>query len=366
MPLTRNNFAHLPSARRSILYAIRFGQELDLYEGLDRILQHISNVAERDDPETHAYYCAPQGHVTARGTVKLRDLDRLYDPDYRPSPQPSGTGEPREEVADEELETGVVADDDEDEQEERADEDRLAGGRLNNADYMEAPSQRIDHASSESTSAFERSFATCSSTEVPYKLSRLPDFRLSHAWLRDDGEELVRYINALVEVKLRTENTITSSDMSHKRLINLAIGDMAPQVIEAVQVAFAQRPDQKEIVAIPTVNSFCCFVYFARSTVPVLDPAMANQGEGFQDPAGVTGRKLYDKYGRYVTNSVQIISGGGDFFDTVVDVDKRNSGQVKGTGKGGVIFGDAFVTHWNEYIEWTRGNDIFPQPDEED
>ena len=54
-----------------------------------------------------------------------------------------------------------------------------------------AARQYADHDDAESeTSAFERSFATVSSTEIPYKLSRLPDFRLSHAWLNpDNGEE---------------------------------------------------------------------------------------------------------------------------------------------------------------------------------
>ncbi|KAI1787512.1 hypothetical protein LXA43DRAFT_1098233 [Ganoderma leucocontextum] len=283
MPLTPNNFDHLPSARRSILHAIRSGREVDLYEGLDRILQHLSNIAERDDPETRAYYCAPQGHVTARGTVKLRELDRLYDPDYHPSPPPSlavGTVEEREEATEEDLENGAVVDDDEDEEEEEVDElDSAMNARLKNADFLD---------------------------EVDYKLSRLPDFRLSQAWLRDDGEEAVRYNSAVVEVKLCFEELAMKSKLSYRELVERAIDDMAPQVIEAVQVAFAEKPDQKEFVAIPTVNAFCRFVYFVRSTVPVLDPAMANQGKGFLDPLGVEGSKLYAK--KRISNRVKSTS----------------------------------------------------------
>ena len=83
--------------------------------------------------------------------------------------------------------------------------------------------------------------------EVAFKLSRLPDFRLSHAWLRsDDGEERIRYNTAVIEVKLRTKDTVMSSTkISYRMQINRAINDMAPQVIEAVQVAFAERPDQQ-------------------------------------------------------------------------------------------------------------------------
>ena len=97
-----------------------------MYEGLDRILQHLSNIAESDDPETHGYYCAPQGHVTARSMVKLRDLDQLHDPDYCPSPPPSGADQQEEAAADEDLEGGVVVDyGDEQFEEEQADEERV-------------------------------------------------------------------------------------------------------------------------------------------------------------------------------------------------------------------------------------------------
>ena len=193
-------------------------------------------------------------------------------------------------------------------------------------------------------------------------MSRLPDFRLSHAWLRsDDGEERIRYNTAVIEVKLRTKDTVMSSTkISYRMQINRAINDMAPQVIEAVQVAFAERPDQQEIVAIPTVNAFCCFVYFARDTVPPLDPAMANQGKGFQGPPGMTGWKLYSTYGRRYTNAVQIMSQGGDFLDST-DVTQKNR-KAKGVGKGGVIFGEAFVSHWNDFVKWTRNKDLFPDP----
>ncbi len=72
-------------------------------------------------------------------------------------------------------------------------------------------------------------------------MSRLPDFRLSHAWLRsDDGEELVRYNTAVIEVKLCTEKIIAKSHFSYKRLITCVFDDMAPHVIEAGQVAFAE------------------------------------------------------------------------------------------------------------------------------
>ena len=226
-----------------------------------------------------------------------------------------------------------------------------------------AARQYADDTESE-TSAFERSFATASSTEIPYKLSRLPDFRLSHAWLNpDNGEELVRYNAAVVEVKLCTEEVIRNGDISHHRLINRVIYGMAPQVIEAVQVAFAERPDQQEIVAIPTVNSFCCFVYFERGTVPPLDPAIANQGKGFQDPRGLTGWKLYKNYGKRLTDPLQIISGGGDFFD------KKNvkaSGELSGMGGKSLIFGKAFVSHWNHFVKWTRSRDRFPHPEDEE
>ncbi|PIL34281.1 hypothetical protein GSI_03056 [Ganoderma sinense ZZ0214-1] len=367
MPLACTGFHHLPSARRSILHAILFGQEVDLYEGIDRILQHLSNIAECDDPSTHGYYCAPQGHVTARSTVKLRDLDQLHDPDYHPSPPQSSTDQGGEE-AEEGLEDEVAVDLDEDEQEQV--EESLAGNRLGVRGLVEAASQDDNDASSELTSALDRSFATSSSTEIPYKLFRLPDFRLSHAWLRsDDGEERIRYNTALVEVKLCTKQTVLESnnrDMSYMKLLNRAINDMAPQVIEAVQVAFAEKPDQQEIVAIPTVNAFCCFVYFARRTVPPLDPAMANQGKGFQDPRGLTGRKLYETYGKRVTNTVQIISGGGDFFDTTNVAQAGNNRQARGTRKKKVALGKTFVSHWNAFVEWTRNKNLFRHPDEED
>ncbi len=195
-------------------------------------------------------------------------------------------------------------------------------------------------------------------------MSRLPDFRLSHAWLRlDDGEELVRYNTAIVEVKLCTEKTVMKSKLSYKQLINKAINNMAPQVIEAVQVAFAERPDQEEIVAIPTVNSFCRFVYFTRSTLLPLNLAMANQGRGFQDRDGTVGRKLYDTYGRRATQTVQMMSGGGVFFDAKKV--RKYAGKAKGIGKRKVVFGDAFVSHWNDFVKWTRRKDLFPHPDEQ-
>ncbi|PIL34274.1 hypothetical protein GSI_03049 [Ganoderma sinense ZZ0214-1] len=155
-----------------------------------------------------------------------------------------------------------------------------------------------------------------------------------------------------------------SSKISHQRVINRVMNDMAPQVIEAVQVAFAERPDQKEIVAIPTVNSFCCFVYFSRGMVPPLDPAMANQGKGFQDPTGRTGRRLYDKYGKRYTQTIQIMYGGGDFFDKT---DVKTNRQASGAGERKILkFGDAFVVHWNNFIRWTRGRDLFPDPEDDE
>ncbi|TFY51771.1 hypothetical protein EVG20_g10845 [Dentipellis fragilis] len=362
MPLTRDAFAHLPSACRSILHAIRSGGEVDLYEGLDRILQHISNVAEDDDPEAHAYYCAPQGRVTATGTIKLRDKEQLHDADYRPSPLP---------------EAGVAVDNDEDEDEQ---EDVMApGGGLNIAELAEGEfptNHELNDTLSDSPSALDTSMlsaSTSSSVEVEYKLFRLPDFRLSHAWLRDDGEESRRYNSAVVEVKFCAETTIKSSHISYRQLINHAINKMAPQVIEAVQVAFAERSDQKEIVAIPMVNSFCCFVYFERTSVPALDPAVANQGKGFQCPFGLEGRGLYQKYARHKTELVQIISGGGFYFSGMDDKkgtrkDKakaKANAEVKGKGKRWTVqLGKSFVTHWNNYLEWTLKKELFPNPSE--
>ena len=175
--------------------------------------------------------------------------------------------------------------------------------------------------------------------------------------------ELVCYNAAVVEVKLCIKEVIRNGDISHHRLINHVIYGMAPQVIEAVQVAFAERPDQQEIVAIPTVNSFCCLAYFERGTVPPLDPAIANQGKGFQDPRGLTGWKLCKNYGKRLTDPLQIISGGGDFFD------KKNvkaSGELSRMGGKSLIFGKAFVSHWNHFVKWTRSRDRFPHPEDEE
>ncbi|KAI0794556.1 hypothetical protein C8Q74DRAFT_1249439 [Fomes fomentarius] len=113
---------------------------------------------------------------------------------------------------------------------------------------------------------------------------------------------------------------------------------MLPQVIQAVQVVFANNLKMDEVVALLIVDEFCRFMYFRREHVVELDPI--SDGRVFKDPDNPqgTGNKFWQKLKktsyRY-TDMLQMVHG------VRADVAVR--------------FGGTFVKEFTNLVNWAQG-----------
>lgn len=287
--------ALLRSVRRSLLHAVDTGREHDLYEGYVRLFGYPCDKANGDDPNLRAYYCCPQGIVTGEWTFKRRELDRLHDDDYRepgvdqqqaPREDPGHDGD--EDGGDNVADDGQIAD-----VSLRPQSARLRGMFLffilslmsmterpvlftamkTRDPPQPGPAESISAVLPSSTVSSAIATSTDSSLEVPVERIRIPDFRLVMAYLDDDDSETVRYDIALVEVKICTRRDLDDAalrNLSYRDVIELALDNMFPQILQAVQISF-QGNTQDEICAISVVNDYCQFAHFRRQDLPKLN-----------------------------------------------------------------------------------------------
>lgn len=191
--------------------------------------------------------------------------------------------------------------------------------------------------------------SSAASTVFNHSIARYPDYRLVKAYLDNQDNERVRYDIAVIEVKIFAPQVPNSPWVHGRHDVDSVADYMLPQVIQAVQVIFAKHESYEEVVAIPVVNEFCKFMYFRRTDVPPLDITNLNP-RGYQEPGDLDRKVLAKKLRKYAYKT-----SSGDMIKMIYGVD--TSARRLGWGR-------AFLKRWQEFLDWTEKDELFPEQPE--
>lgn len=159
------------------------------------------------------------------------------------------------------------------------------------------------------------------------------------ALVDEKDKEVGRHTIAIAEVKISrpTEDEGDDQRKGSTAVAAKVADEMLPQVIQAVQVVFANDLVIDEVVAMLIVDEFCRFMYFRREDVVELDPI--SDGRGFKDPEDhAAGKQLWKKlrnFAHYYTGMLQMVHG------------VRADVAVK--------FGGTFVREFTDLVNWAQG-----------